>query len=256
MKADLDSGAVRAILGLRNGRRGGRLLAVWIRDGAHLDQLRASEDGRPALATYLLRKLREDPEGVYGIAAGPFDREALALLEVEQQIDPARVRVYPVEAETREAKGAPGVEAGAAGTDVSRAKEAWEVFPVPSVDAPAAQRWDFWTAEFERCLRCHACREDCPLCACTRCVSDKTRPRWIDASATPEGNWLWNVTRALHLGGRCVECGNCDAACPVGIPLLALTRHLNRVAEREWGEKAARSPLVTFRPDDRAAFIL
>jgi len=244
-RKDLESGAVKAVLGLQDGRREGRLRAVWVRDPARTADLRASEDGRPLLATFLLRRLRQDPEGVYGIVAGPLDRQAIELLVAEQQIERDRVKVYEVDGRVED----------------RREKQAWEVFPVPSADAPAKERWDFWTAEFSRCLRCHACREDCPLCSCTRCITDKTRPRWIDASSTPEGNWLWNVTRAFHLGGRCVECGNCEEACPVGIPLVALTHHLNRVAEREWGprvtdDKVGRGPLVCFRPDDKAEFIM
>jgi ferredoxin len=216
-----------------------------VRDAAHAGDLRVSEDGKPLLPTFLLRQLREDPEGVYGIMAGPLDREALDLLQLEQQIDPQRIRVYALDGKAERHDD----------------REAWEAFHVPSIDAPPAERWDFWTAEFDRCVRCNACREDCPLCSCTRCIADKTRPRWIDSSASPEGNWLWNVTRALHLGGRCVECSNCESACPAGIPLVALTHHLNRVAAREWGprvdgDQVGRSPLVVFRLEDKADFIM
>ena len=92
-------------------------------------------------------------------------------------------------------------------------------------------------------------------------AKNKSRPRWIDTSPTPAGNWVWNLTRAFHMSGRCVECGGCTEACPVGIPLGALGKHLNEAAERHFGPRrledhSRRSPLVEFRLEDEAPFIL
>ena len=87
-----------------------------------------------------------------------------------------------------------------------------------------AQRWSFWEEELSRCVRCHACREVCPLCFCERCVADKTQPQWIESSPHGRGNLAWHLTRAMHLAGRCVGCGECTRACPAGIPLGLLNR--------------------------------
>ena len=32
----------------------------------------------------------------------------------------------------------------------------------------------------------------------------------------------WHLVRAMHLAGRCINCGYCAEACPVGIPLNRL----------------------------------
>ncbi|MGO8786984.1 MAG: hydrogenase iron-sulfur subunit [Terriglobia bacterium] len=116
----------------------------------------------------------------------------------------------------------------------------------PPLDAlmamPSAERMLFWVHEFERCVKCYACRQVCPLCYCERCIADKNRPVVIDTSATPKGNFAWHITRAFHLAGRCVGCGECTRACPAGIPLGLLNLTLARAAEKHFGYQAGMDP--------------
>lgn len=243
IKADLASGEVQAVIGYREGRIAGALTPVWIAHPDAASRLRYRDGALPSLVTYVVRRLRSEPEGVFGVLAGPKDALAIERLVAEQQIDRARVKVY--------------AQDGAGLDDTVR--EAWEVYPVPGLDRPARERWAFWSAQFAACVRCNACREACPMCTCVRCVQEKTRPRWIESSPTPAGNWAWNVTRAFHLGGRCVDCGGCTESCPSGIPLGALNLHMHNVALRSFGPAPAedhRSPLVRFRVEDEAPFIL
>jgi ferredoxin len=126
--------------------------------------------------------------------------------------------------------------------------------------APEA-RWAFWQEELGRCVRCHACREACPMCFCERCVADKTQPQWVESSPHPRGNFAWHVTRALHQAGRCIDCGECERACPVDIPLGLLNRKLAQVAAEQFGhvptdDPAVPSPVGAFRKDDPQEFIL
>ncbi len=106
------------------------------------------------------------------------------------------------------------------------------------------ERSDFWAGHFERCIRCFACRAVCPMCYCDECVVDSTnfivnngttadekanRVRWINRSPTPSENAMYHMVRAMHLAGRCTDCGECERVCPVNIPL----RLLNTALERE-----------------------
>ncbi len=115
------------------------------------------------------------------------------------------------------------------------------------------ERADFWAGHFERCIRCFACRAVCPMCYCDECVVDSTnfivnpattadekanRVRWINRSATASENAMYHMVRAIHLAGRCTDCGECERVCPVNIPL----RLLNTMLEREALEMFEYSP--------------
>jgi formate dehydrogenase (coenzyme F420) beta subunit len=111
-------------------------------------------------------------------------------------------------------------------------------------DKSMEERSAFWAHHFERCIRCYACRAVCPMCYCDECVVDSTcsiikpttsadekanRVRWIQRSTSPSENAMYHMVRAMHLAGRCTDCGECERVCPVNIPL----RLLNTMLERE-----------------------
>ncbi len=122
------------------------------------------------------------------------------------------------------------------------------------------ERLSFWTAQFDRCVRCYACRQVCPMCYCERCLADKNRPQAIPASPHRVGNFAWHMMRAMHLAGRCVGCGECTRACPAGIDLGLLNLAMAEVADREFDYRAgidpeAEPPVGSFAVEDREEFI-
>jgi formate dehydrogenase subunit beta len=123
-----------------------------------------------------------------------------------------------------------------------------------------AERWAYWQAQFEKCIRCYACRQQCPLCYCSTCVADKTRPDWVESSSHARGNLNWHIIRALHLAGRCILCGQCEAACPVGIPLLLLNRKMALTIKSNYGyepgvEVTGKPPIAEYKQEDQEDFI-
>ena len=123
-----------------------------------------------------------------------------------------------------------------------------------------AERWAWWEQEFSKCIRCYACRQVCPFCYCEECIAEENQPQWIGRSPSPANNRSWNVIRAFHLVGRCIDCGECERACPMAIPLRLLNvKMIDEVQEAfdyEAGmDMEADPPLVTFRVDDADDFI-
>lgn len=137
------------------------------------------------------------------------------------------------------------------------------------------ERWGFWERQFTRCLRCYACRSVCPMCYCDECVVDSTafvvaagttaddkanRIKWIERSNSTSENSMYHLTRAIHLAGRCIDCGECERACPVNIPLRLLNTKLEKDAKElfdyEPGVDAELPSLVSsFRDTDPNGFI-
>lgn len=123
-----------------------------------------------------------------------------------------------------------------------------------------SERLKFWQDEFSRCIRCYACRQICPMCYCPKCVAEQTMPAWFSKGNNLDGNFSWNATRAMHLAGRCIDCGECERACPVGIPLRDINKKIEKDIKElfnyESGLKTDQKPLLScFDKNDPEEFI-
>ena len=86
-------------------------------------------------------------------------------------------------------------------------------------NAYSAERYAYWSGELQRCLSCYACRQVCPACSCRECFAEQQEPRWLGKGAGLNENMLFHIIRVYYGVGRCIECGECQRACPVGILL-------------------------------------
>jgi len=126
---------------------------------------------------------------------------------------------------------------------------------------PLKDKWEYWEKQFDKCIRCYACRNACPLCYCKECMVDQLNPQWVRRSVNLSENTAWNLLRAFHLAGRCIGCGQCERACPMDMPLMELNKKIEKeireMFEYEAGVNAEEKPLLAmFKPDDPEEFIL
>jgi formate dehydrogenase subunit beta len=115
--------------------------------------------------------------------------------------------------------------AGPAVTDLEQSRRSIKELE----EMPPERRWEYWKEQFSRCIRCYACRQVCPACFCKRCFVEETEPSWISPLPKWQDNLMFQVTRMLHDAGRCTDCGACERACPVNIPLRSLSKKMEEI---------------------------
>jgi ferredoxin len=132
---------------------------------------------------------------------------------------------------------------------------------VRKIEAMATEeKWQYFEDMLTPCIRCYACRNACPLCYCPTCFVDEHRPQWVGKSQDPTDTRTFHFLRAYHCAGRCTDCGACERACPVDIPVRQFTKKLEKDCLElfEWEAGMSldiRPPLDTYRPDDPDDFI-
>ncbi len=121
---------------------------------------------------------------------------------------------------------------------------------------PTEEKLAFWQEAMSRCVRCYACRNVCPMCICQdHCIATSRNPLWMSQENSPAENFMFQMIHVSHLAGRCTECGECERACPVDIPLMLLRRHMNKQIREVFAHEAGTSleqipPLLTFQVEE------
>ncbi len=111
------------------------------------------------------------------------------------------------------------------------------------------ERGEYFESIFDSCIRCNACRHSCPLCYCAKCCIDQETSSLYNGSNTPSSAFHALMTWSLHLAGRCVDCRNCEKACPSHLPLHLLHKQNEMVIYENFQQHIA-----GMEKDDRGAF--
>jgi ferredoxin len=238
----------------------GAVGAVFIREPGDAGKLVWDKRCRVNLVNYLKRK-EVRKLGKPAVVVKGCDSRSLVTLQVESQITPddcvvigmacdGVIREIPGKSASTEGElcdkckvcdvkmplGCDVVIGEVANADVPR-EERYKSLDRLTAMTPA-ERLRYWSKQFERCFKCYACRQSCPLCYCNVCIADKNRPIVIEPSSSLKGNFAWQIVRAFHLAGRCSGCGECERACPAGIELSLLNQTLAKSAEEHFDFRA------------------
>lgn len=265
----LDDQEVNLIIGYGEGSARA-VRAVFVRSPEETEKLILDERCTANLAVYLNKK-EIRALGKPAIVARPSVQRSIVQLAVENQLANGDITVIGIDDD-----GTLNLfsDLDKLGEHVLaqaplRGEDSPESLHSPEIDEervrklsalPMEERFAFWMSEFAECLKCYACRAACPLCYCERCTVDCNQPQWVSVPAHPLGNLEWHVMRAMHLAGRCTECGACYEACPVDIPLHLLTQKMHENMEEAFGTSSGEKkdkpvfPLNSFRPDDKEDF--
>ncbi len=265
----LASGQVSCVIGYEVSRRG-RTRPVFIYSPEDAKRLVWNPDCTNNLTTYLPIKFRQikgkEPPKPVAVVVKPCDSKAINVMVAENQF--RRDQVYALGVACEGIRGSDGnlqprcvtcqeavpivcdmLVSGATSSFIPRLSS----YPREKIselqDTSPSARLEFWLEQFDRCIRCYACRQACPMCKCPECLYERDEFTFVGLGIRLNEKRTFHLGRAYHLAGRCIGCNECERACPMNIPIGLLNQKLAEEIEATFDHRAgltiAPSPIVT-----------
>ncbi len=256
----LENKTVQVVIGYEAGPTG-VIRPAFITDPEKTSRLIYNEKCERNLAVYLTKPEVRKPGKIAIVATLPVMRSIMMLIS-EQQVSAGDLVVLGISSDGSllDMPDLKIMQAYIEKSDLTN-PDKYKVLIEELSKLSPAEKFDYWQNELTKCIKCYACRQACPLCYCTRCTVEVNQPQWIPVQANTQGNMEWHILRAMHLAGRCISCGECGRACPVGIPCHLLTMYLTDRVYKNFKVYAGTSEkmssvLSTYEPDDKESFII
>ena len=279
----LESGEATVVIGWEKGTMPYNSTPVMIRSAAEVDKLIWDEYCQQNLSTYLIDFIyTEDKVAIF---AKGCDTRAYNRLIQDKRITADKCIIIGVPCSgMKNAKAAARLPEGAEVPMANACKECRYPNPVvfdrkigqdvtpwcteknfADVEAIEAMGQDekaaFWQSQYSKCIRCYACRNICPACNCTNCIFDQSASGWQSKDINASENEFYGVTRAFHVAGRCIECGQCEMVCPSDIPIMLINKKFIKDIDTLFGayeagiETEGPTPLSHYEVSDPEEFM-
>ena len=266
----LESGKATIVIGWEKGALPYQSTPVMIRSAADVDKLIWDEYCQQNLSTYLIDYIYTDEK--VAIFAKGCDTRAYNRLIQDNRIKAENCIIIGVPCSgmknAREAAKLPqGAEVPMAnackecrypnpvtydykiGDDVTPWCAERDFSYVEAIEAmPADEKYAFWQSQYTKCIRCYACRNICPACNCTNCIFDQSASGWCSKDVNASENQFYGVTRAFHVAGRCIECGQCEMVCPSEVPIMLMNKKFIKDIDTLFGSHEAGIDIETPAP--------
>ena len=227
VKKWLDEGVVDVFLGYRS-FYGHMLPHCFVKEKPEeLDQL-ASGPARYSLEKIATHMAAQDPGIKIGMPARDCNQRAVNALIIWNQLGPENVKTININccpSNLREHADCSYLDPQSSGEykqqvgiDNTLSLEAVE-------EVEDGERLSRWMYEFQKCIKCYGCRNVCPVCFCSDCSLE--HDELVGSGRLPPEVPIFHLVRAMHMAGRCIDCGLCEDACPMDIPLRMLYRKVN-----------------------------
>ncbi len=251
----LESEEIKGFLGLAI--QNGHVAPHLFQKGDSLDEMTLGDTKKPGDARYPLTKYLQNiakayPQDTFGVLVRGCDERSLNTLYTWNQLK--KNKVVPV------GIGCP--------QELANACECKEPFPqnmiagvksegresacVAEVDSLMLEdKFSYWMSEFVKCIKCYGCSNICPMCFCNDC--SLKCDDLVKRGEIPPEIPVFHHTRAMHMVGRCIDCGLCEEACPSHIPLRTLYKKVNSIMSEQFDfqtglKPGMRSPLNKLEP--------
>ena len=184
---------------------------------------------------YPLEKIATDiaaelPDAKIGILARDCNIRALNVLYIWNQLEPDNIKTVTVNccpSNLKKHGDCSYLEAEKAGPYKRQVgmDNNMDTADIKAYDQP--ERLSRWMYEFQKCIKCYGCRDICPVCFCKECSLE--HPDLVRPGILPPEVPIFHLVKAVHMAGRCIDCGLCEEVCPVDIPLRLLYRMVNEI---------------------------
>jgi coenzyme F420-reducing hydrogenase delta subunit/ferredoxin len=264
----LAAGQVGCVIGYELGPRN-RTRPVFIYRPEEAGRLVWNPDCTHNLTAYLRDKLRsvkgKEPPKPVAVVVKPCDSRAINVLVAENVFSRQQVHTIGVVCDgIRAENGALQARCAACEERIplvydTLIGEPGAVIAQPSSpvvpgmlqldESTPTERMEFWLSQFDRCIRCYACRQACPMCACPTCLYERDDSLWVGMGTGVNEKRTFHLGRAYHLAGRCISCNECERVCPMDIPISYLNQKLTQEIKNSFDFRAGlapvKSPIIT-----------